>query len=116
MIAIQLNQDCTELLNAALQKKLLINITGRSIRLLPPLIINQTEANIIINTIVSSTLSAVLQTSGLPPKVEPCVPGVNKVAALPLAKHTPIGTPLPNPFAKVSTSGCQSTSGFFTFS
>ncbi|CAC9624180.1 N-acetylornithine aminotransferase (EC 2.6.1.11) [uncultured Gammaproteobacteria bacterium] len=51
MIAIQLNQDCTELLNAALQKKLLINITGRSIRLLPPLIINQTEANIIINTI-----------------------------------------------------------------
>jgi acetylornithine/succinyldiaminopimelate/putrescine aminotransferase len=26
MIAIQLNQECTELLNAALQKKLLINI------------------------------------------------------------------------------------------
>jgi len=51
MIAIQLNQDCTELLNAALQKKLLINITGRSIRLLPPLIISQAEADIIINTI-----------------------------------------------------------------
>ncbi|SMN13184.1 Acetylornithine aminotransferase [Bathymodiolus heckerae thiotrophic gill symbiont] len=51
MIAIQLNQDCTELLNAALKKKLLINITGRSIRLLPPLIINQVEADNIINTL-----------------------------------------------------------------
>ena len=51
MIAIELNQDCTELLNAALQKHLLINITGRSIRLLPPLILNQNEADIIINTL-----------------------------------------------------------------
>lgn len=51
MIAIELNQDCTELLNAALQKHLLINITGRSIRLLPPLILNTNEADIIINTI-----------------------------------------------------------------
>ena len=51
MIAIQLNQDCTQLLNAAFDKKLLINITGRSIRLLPPLIINQQEADIVINTI-----------------------------------------------------------------
>ncbi|SMN01682.1 Acetylornithine aminotransferase [uncultured Candidatus Thioglobus sp.] len=51
MIAIELNQDCTQLLNAALAKKLLINITGRSIRLLPPLILNQQEADIIINTI-----------------------------------------------------------------
>jgi acetylornithine aminotransferase len=51
MIAIELNQDCTQLLNAALSKHLLINITGRSIRLLPPLIINQTEADIIIDTI-----------------------------------------------------------------
>jgi acetylornithine aminotransferase len=51
MIAIELNQDCTTLLNAALNKKLLINITGRSIRLLPPLIINQQEADIIIDTV-----------------------------------------------------------------
>jgi acetylornithine aminotransferase len=51
MIAIELNQDCTRLLNAALDKRLLINITGRSIRLLPPLIINQTEADIIIDTV-----------------------------------------------------------------
>ena len=51
MIAIELNQDCMVLLNAALEKKLLINIAGRSIRLLPPLILNQKEANTIINTI-----------------------------------------------------------------
>jgi acetylornithine/succinyldiaminopimelate/putrescine aminotransferase len=42
---------------------------------------------------ISSTLSAVLQTKGLPPKVEPCVPGVKSVAALPFAKQAPIGTP-----------------------
>ncbi len=51
MIAIELNQDCKHLLGEALDKHLLINITGRSIRLLPPLIINQTEADIIINTV-----------------------------------------------------------------
>lgn len=51
MIAIELNQDCMHLLSAALNEHLLINITGRSIRLLPPLIINQTEADIIINTV-----------------------------------------------------------------
>ncbi len=51
MIAIQLNQNCAGLLNAALQKHLLINITGNSIRLLPPLILNQNEADIIINTL-----------------------------------------------------------------
>ncbi len=51
MVAIELNQDCTSLLNAALDKKLLINITGQSIRLLPPLIINQTQADMIIDTV-----------------------------------------------------------------
>lgn len=51
MIAIQLNQDCTQLLTYALKKHLLINITGRSIRLLPPLILNKNEADIIINTL-----------------------------------------------------------------
>ncbi len=51
MLAIELNQDCTSLLNAALDKKLLINITGQSIRLLPPLIINKAEADTIINTV-----------------------------------------------------------------
>ncbi|HIM95317.1 MAG TPA: aspartate aminotransferase family protein [Gammaproteobacteria bacterium] len=51
MLAIELNQDCSSLLNAALDKKLLINITGQSIRLLPPLIINKAEADTIINTV-----------------------------------------------------------------
>lgn len=51
MIAIELNQDCTHLLKEALDKHLLINITGRSIRLLPPLIINQAQADIIIDKV-----------------------------------------------------------------
>ena len=51
MLAIELNQDCSKLLSAALDKKLLINISAQSIRLLPPLIINKTQADIVINTI-----------------------------------------------------------------
>ena len=51
MLAIELNQDCSSLLKAALDKKLLLNITGQSIRLLPPLIINKAEADSIINTV-----------------------------------------------------------------
>jgi acetylornithine aminotransferase len=51
MLAIELNQDCSSLLKAALDKKLLLNITGQSIRLLPPLIINKDEADSIINTV-----------------------------------------------------------------
>jgi acetylornithine aminotransferase len=51
MLAIELNQDCSELLQKALDNKLLINITGQSIRLLPPLIISKAEANIVINTV-----------------------------------------------------------------
>nr|MCS5586448.1 aminotransferase class III-fold pyridoxal phosphate-dependent enzyme [Gammaproteobacteria bacterium] len=51
MVAIELNQDCANLLNAALDKKLLINITGQSIRLLPPLIINKAETDTIVNTV-----------------------------------------------------------------
>lgn len=49
MVAIELNQDCAELLNAAISKKLLLNITKRSIRLLPPLIINQEEIDILVS-------------------------------------------------------------------
>jgi acetylornithine aminotransferase len=51
MLAIELNQDCSELLQKALDNKLLINITGQSIRLLPPLVISKAEANIVINTV-----------------------------------------------------------------
>ncbi len=43
MVAIELNQDCAGLLTQALSQNLLLNITGRTIRLLPPLIINSAE-------------------------------------------------------------------------
>jgi acetylornithine aminotransferase len=44
MIGIELDHPCTELVQAALQKYLLINVTSEKIiRLLPPLIINQQE-------------------------------------------------------------------------
>ncbi len=52
MLAIELNQDCSSLLQQALDNKLLINITGKSIRLLPPLIINQKQADILIAKLV----------------------------------------------------------------
>lgn len=53
MIAIELNQDCSTLLQKALENKILINITGRSIRLLPPLIMGKNEADILINKITN---------------------------------------------------------------
>ena len=47
-----LNCDCTELVKLALEQHLLINVAGGNvIRLLPPLIINQQQADIIINTV-----------------------------------------------------------------
>ncbi len=42
---------------------------------------------------------------GLPPKVEPWLPGVKSEAAVPKAIMAPSGSPPPNPFAKVITSG-----------
>ena len=36
--------------------------------------------------------------SGLPPKVEPCVPAVMPLAASAVARHAPIGNPPPRPF------------------
>ena len=65
MIGIELNsdylkQDCTELIKLALQQHLLINVTaGNVIRLLPPLIINQQQADTIVNT-VSELVIAIL--------------------------------------------------------
>lgn len=47
-----LNCDCTELVKLALEQHLLINVAGGNvIRLLPPLIINQQQVDIIINTV-----------------------------------------------------------------
>ncbi|MCH9645351.1 MAG: aspartate aminotransferase family protein [Proteobacteria bacterium] len=51
MIAIELTKDCSQLLQQALDKKVLINITGQSIRLLPPLIINKEQADEMVDTI-----------------------------------------------------------------
>ena len=51
MLAIELNQECLILAKLSLEQKLLINITGRTIRILPPLIIKKHEADIIINTL-----------------------------------------------------------------
>jgi len=56
MIGIQLDRDCGELVKAALANKLLINVTaGKVIRLLPPLIITQDQADEIVRIIVKIT-------------------------------------------------------------
>lgn len=45
MIGIELNRDCSELVQQAMDNKLLINVTaGNTIRLLPPLILQKQEA------------------------------------------------------------------------
>ena len=43
--------------------------------------------------------------SGLPPKVEPCVPTVMPLAASAVARQAPSGKPPPMPFASVMMSG-----------
>ena len=54
-----LKYDCTELVKLALEKHLLINVTaGNVIRLLPPLIINQQQADTIINTVTELVTNA----------------------------------------------------------
>ena len=56
MIGIQLDRDCGELVKTALDNKLLINVTaGKVIRLLPPLIITQDQADEIVRIIVKIT-------------------------------------------------------------
>ncbi len=56
-----LKQDCTELVKLALQQHLLINVTaGNVIRLLPPLILDQQQADTIVNT-VSELVITILQ-------------------------------------------------------
>ena len=45
------------------------------------------------------------QVNGLPPKVDPCFPGIRISDATPLAMQAPIGNPLPRPFAVVTMSG-----------
>lgn len=53
MIGIQLNQDCPELVEKAKQLGILINVTaGNTIRLLPPLIISDDQADEIVQKVV----------------------------------------------------------------
>ncbi|MEM7402104.1 MAG: aminotransferase class III-fold pyridoxal phosphate-dependent enzyme, partial [Pseudomonadota bacterium] len=53
MIGIELSEPCAELVDVCLQEKLLINVTAeRVIRLLPPLIFEQLDADLLINTLV----------------------------------------------------------------
>jgi acetylornithine aminotransferase len=52
MIGIELDRPCAELVKQALEAKLLINVTDDTVvRLLPPLIINQDEAQQLVNTL-----------------------------------------------------------------
>src|SRR5581483_11849673 len=51
-----------------------------------------------------STATDTAHASGLPPNVEPWSPG-SKTSARGAARHAPIGTPPPRPFARVITSG-----------
>ena len=53
MIGIELTIPCSEIVNIALEKKLLINVTAdRVIRLLPPLIINKIEAKMLSDRLI----------------------------------------------------------------
>ncbi len=52
MIGIELDRNCTVLVTDALAKGLLINVTNsNTIRLLPPLIMNDAEADLIVDTV-----------------------------------------------------------------
>jgi acetylornithine/N-succinyldiaminopimelate aminotransferase len=54
MIGVELTQDCAELVEAAKQQGLLLNVTaGNTIRLLPPLILSDEQADEIAHTVAS---------------------------------------------------------------
>ncbi len=58
MIGIELDRNCTELVTQALQKKILINVTADNVvRLLPPLILTDAQADQIIDTVSELILS-----------------------------------------------------------
>jgi acetylornithine aminotransferase len=53
MLGIVLNQDCTELMAKGTEKGLLLNVTsGNVIRLLPPLTLNEEEADLIVEGVM----------------------------------------------------------------
>jgi acetylornithine aminotransferase len=52
MFGIELPRPCAELVQQALDKKVLINVTtGNVIRLLPPLVMTADEANLMVTTV-----------------------------------------------------------------
>ncbi|MDD1638471.1 MAG: aspartate aminotransferase family protein [Methylococcaceae bacterium] len=52
MIGIELDSPCAELVNSALQQRLLINVTNETtIRLLPPLIIDEQQIKLLVKTL-----------------------------------------------------------------
>jgi len=54
MLGIELDRDCPELMQLALQQKCLINVTaGNVVRLLPPLILSDTQADNIVDLVSS---------------------------------------------------------------
>ena len=54
MIGIELSRPCTELVTKALARGLLINVTGTTtIRLLPPLIIDNDQINLLVETLTT---------------------------------------------------------------
>ncbi|RMH15162.1 MAG: aminotransferase class III-fold pyridoxal phosphate-dependent enzyme, partial [Gammaproteobacteria bacterium] len=53
MIGIELDRPCAMLVQQALQQGILINVTaGQVIRLLPPLILQKKEADVLVSTLV----------------------------------------------------------------
>jgi len=62
MIGIELNKPCGELVKLALAQKLLINVTAESVvRLLPPLVMNEQEAQLLVkqlSTLVKTFLNS----------------------------------------------------------
>jgi len=55
MIAIELDRPCREIMEIALSHQLLVNVTAeRMIRLLPPLILSDTEADLIVERLIAS--------------------------------------------------------------
>lgn len=64
MVGIELDRPCVELIQLALAEKLLINVTAdKVIRLLPPLILNQEEAQILVDKLVKLVNQFLLQTT-----------------------------------------------------
>ena len=56
---------------------------------------------------MSKAAQPTAQARGLPPKVEPCVPGPNDGAMRSVVSIAPMGKPLPRAFALVRMSGAM---------